>query len=826
MARRGGVSLNFGMRSWRAHPAPFFLLAGLLLAGIASAAETANVVVLPEFPAQLVGRTPNGKPVEELEVYRLPLTALAQEQEAHAAAQTGIERALDEADPGAAIDHLASYLAVHRAAEKLAAQTPGAALPERDRFRGLLERRALEAWHDDRPGTALLTWILRDRVSRLPDDSGRDLVERSVEANDGWAIWRLRVIDELARIMPPSAGLGELGWTIPTWSPLLRHPHELLDNRPRPFAEAEAIRLNPPLRNAFRPAGGAATVLRIQAAAPRNITLPGHTEFLEKSYVPIQSTAFTAFEAAQKQKLAELDQKIAVAQARADREAPKVKRTETTRTLVGYEDRPMFQQALPFGAKPPGVRQGDLYRSGTVRVPIYEEKTITREVVDPNHPLNVAVRALRQERLAVVQREFPTALRNSVALNDRLLDQWLGTADVPVEVEAGNGPARFVLRVPFIRVAVRPRDRKAPELDAGLREWRSRAQDPAGDGAGDVHRAVAVWWNFQRLETRLGAELAAREAALLGEFGFGLRPDTGPVVARLREMFRPPSAAPSQLYQEEWRSGSALPAQAEPGAPVAAGEWPVPQDRPDQAPRPTGDFRLVHDPAVEREARTLIERLRAAGLSLQLEARKLPRTAALFPVLAFARTRAADLGVFLWRTVPEQTPALHDDKTADRELRLHAPVEQRSFNEGMAWILAHPSRFEEARLLARQLRARGGPNTLVEISVSDRGIVREGRPDTSTYAPDPESRWLRAFLSTAGLESYLPTDRLPVTPRRWSPADLVVVLRGLPGAPARGLPLHALKELGKDPGKLLLVANGSGSMVDAKITADTTLSLW
>jgi hypothetical protein len=137
-----------------------------------------------------------------------------------AAPQNGIERALPEADPGAEIDHLASRLrGAPRGRETGPGALPGTTLPERDRFRGLLEQRALEAWRDDRPGTALLAWTLRERVTRLPDDPRRDLVERAVEANADWAPWRLRVLAELPRIMAPSTGLADLGWTVPMWSP-------------------------------------------------------------------------------------------------------------------------------------------------------------------------------------------------------------------------------------------------------------------------------------------------------------------------------------------------------------------------------------------------------------------------------------------------------------------------------------------------------------------------------------------------------------------------------------------------------------------------------
>ncbi len=808
----------------RALVRPF--LACVLGAAAGVAAETEPAFVLPQLPEPLTGHARDGTPIDELEVFRTPVASLAQESEAFAAAQAGLEQALDEADPAAAIDYLAAYFAVRRSAERLAAQTPGASLPTRDLFRPLLEARADEAWREDRPGTALLAWMLRDRVSQPPGQGGRSLVERSLDANEGWMLWRRRVLAELPRILPPVTGLGTLGYTIPPWSPLLRHPHDVLGNDPTPFADvAEIAHRRSPARDAYRAAGPGAT-LRIKAAAPRAVAAPRHSAFLERTYVPIQSDAFTAFERTQKENLAELDRRIAAAQARADREAPKITKTERTRTLVGYEDRPMFERALPFGAKPPGVRQGDLYRSGTIRVPIYEERTITREVVDPSHPLHRTVQALRQERLAVVQQEFPAALRDSVAVNERLLDQWIGTADVPLEVDDGTGPMRLVLRVPFVRIEARRREARAPDLVEGEALWRGRAQDVGLDGAADVHRAVALWWNLRQLQPRLGDERAAREVALLGELGFGLRPDTGPVVSRLREAFRLSSNAASALYEEDWPTGAAPAARADAGAPVMASAWPGFSEKATPAPAPGGEFRLVHDPAVAREAGALAARLRAAGLSVTLEARPLPRTAPLFPVLAFARSRSADLGAFLWRTVPEQMPALHDPPVAQRELRLHAPADERRFAEGLAWILAHPSRFAEARRLARRLRALGGPQTYVDISVSVRGVVREGHPEKTVLAPDASSRWLRDFLRSEGLADYLPTEDLRLGPLQSAPPDLVVVLRGQPGAPARGLPPAVLEKIGDDPDKLLLVTNGSGRLIQAAEVAATSLGLW
>jgi hypothetical protein len=337
---------------------------------------------------------------------------------------------------------------------------------------------------------------------------------------------------------------------------------------------------------------------------------------------------------------------------------------------------------------------------------------------------------------------------------------------------------------------------------------------------------VALWWNFRRLESRLGAELAAREVALVGELGFGLQLDTGPVVSRLRDMFQSDSYSWTTSYQEQWRTGSGLPARADPGAPPMVYEWPGSTEKAVPLPPPAGEFRLVHDPAVEREASALAERLRAARLSLRTEVRALPRTAPRFPVLALARSRSADLGGFLWQSVPEQMPALHDDTGAERELRLHAPTDEQRFTEGMAWICAHPSRFSEARRLARRLLALGGPQTVVQISVSVRGIVREGRPEKTVLAPDPESRWLREFLQSAGLSDYLPTQALRLGPRRSASADLVVVLRGLPDAPARGLSSGALKTIEGKPDTLLLVTNGTGRIINATAVPASTLALW
>ncbi len=256
--------------------------------------------------------------------------------------------------------------------------------------------------------------------------------------------------------------------------------------------------------------------------------------------------------------------------------------------------------------------------------------------------------------------------------------------------------------------------------------------------------------------------------------------------------------------------------------------WPVPAGAKPSPVAPQGKFRLVHDPAVEREAVALSARLRAEGLQLAVEARALPRTEMLYPVLAFAANRGADLGVFLWHVAPEQTVGVHRESGVPaEELRLHAPVEPYSFASGEAWILAHPSRVPEAIRLQQRLQQLAGPQAMVDITVSGRGTIGPDSPADELAAPDPTSRSLAWLLQTAGLaqrQAQIRPLRLPA--RQEISPDLVIILRGEPGAAPQGLSADQVSLLSRDNRILLHYKNGQWGQTDVASIAGHSLALW
>ncbi len=256
--------------------------------------------------------------------------------------------------------------------------------------------------------------------------------------------------------------------------------------------------------------------------------------------------------------------------------------------------------------------------------------------------------------------------------------------------------------------------------------------------------------------------------------------------------------------------------------------WPVPAGAQPSPVAPQGKFRLVHDPAVEREAASLSTRLRTQGLDLTVEARPLPRSDMLYPVLAFAASRGADLGVFLWHVAPEQTVGVHRESGVPQdELRLHAPVEPYSFASGEAWILAHPSRVPEAIRLQQRLQQLAGPQAMVDITVSGRGTIGPDSPADELAAPDPTSRSLAWLLQTAGLahrQAQIRPLRLPA--RQQISPDLVIILRGEPGAAPQGLSADQVSLLGRDKRILLHYKNGQWGQTDDASIAGHSLALW
>lgn len=804
------------------------LVLGLVAATVwtANAAET-RIDALPQFDAAFVGRTRTGALVSELPEFSLPLTNAAQEQSAWAVTQRGLADALASADAPAAIDYLAGYFRVRAAAEKLA-RSSGVDLPARDRFRTELLERAESYWREQRHGTALLAWILSDRVFRLPGEPGSEGIETRPDDNGGWTLWRNRVLRELSTIMPPTGiGFNNQGWALPPWSPVQEHPLVVLDRKPRPSKEGNAITLPLGPGRSDLTVADEGRKLHIQAGTPLSIELPAQFTTLEKWIERRANTEIDRQLAERAARLEAFDRRIAELEARVQREVPKISKTSTRQELTGYETVPTYTKAAPFHGYGPAVQQGDMVMTGSVQVAVYSITTHTIEIPDPNHPVSNLLRAAQQERQDYALQSIPSQSTNSLAYLDSWVDQWTGRAVIPLEIRQGTVTQRVNLRVPFTYGVMRPQNAAGVDaLTADLR-WRERVNEPSAAGAAEVHRAAAAWVFYRQLAARHGEELAARETALLGELLFAFDPDGGPLLQALRERFLvpDPTAVPSP-YAPGWRGASLTSAKPEPGAPAAVWRWPVPMDPNASVPVPSGSFRLVHDPAVERQARELETRLHAAGLAVERTPRSLPRTAPLLPVLAFSRERTNDLGAFLWHRLPEQIPALHEDPAGTREVRLHAPVPRENFAGGQAWILAHPARFAEARALALKLYALGGPETLIEVTVSWRGLTDSNRSGESVFSADPHSANLQAVLARAGVTELGPIAPVAHSLRPSPPADLIFVLRGSSEAAPRGLSPEERRLLGTSNDTMLLFVNGARKVIKASDTAETSLSLW
>ncbi len=279
----------------------------------------------------------------------------------------------------------------------------------------------------------------------------------------------------------------------------------------------------------------------------------------------------------------------------------------------------------------------------------------------------------------------------------------------------------------------------------------------------------------------------------------------------------------------------APPQRSQPGAAVGLApsfadtnfKWPVPAGASPSPRVPQGAVRLVFDPAVEREAQALAGRLRGLGLDVRPEARELARTEILSPVLAMPAARGADLGVFLWHAVPNQAVAVHREPgVPNDELRLHAPAEPFSFASGEVWILAHPSRVEEALRLHATLQKLGGPQAMVDIGVSWRGVIATNLPRNEVLAPDPDGRGLAWLRKTAGLGALGDVRPLALPARLNIAPDLVIVLRGEATAAPCGLTAEQLALLGRDDRHQILFQNGQWQKIDVATIVGHSLALW
>lgn len=782
-------------------------------------------IAIPRLDFAAGGKTPEGGAIHDLPAYATPLTRVDQLAPIIPVVTAGIERALADQDAVALTRHLGAWSRQWDAAFKLWEQDRTQRLPENPVI-GTLTRAANAAWAEGRFGTALLGWLARDRYQIKVTVPGERELFVHASGDHGWARWRRTVAEQLGRVMPAldDATLAQQLDALPPWSPAIRHPGEVFFNWARPVLEAghawpvESVKADAMPRLVRDPSE--VRFASFTVAPPATLPPAGSRGYREDFFRREQATPdYARLKKERADRLAQFTQRIAALEQRVQREVPMLTKVVGTRQVqAGTEVVTTSRTGMPFDRK--GVKQGDIVMETTQR-PVYKTVTDTITVRDENHPLVKELENLKKNAGDFKRQPEPTPLTGKLELTRTVFDRWSAEPIVPVRLTIAQTVRALNLAVPMTHETSRAYGAPVTPDATGAEGLRKKMSDPAKLGAAEVHRAVATLVLRERLAEKMGAARAEKEAALVAELLFGFaRPDGG-VIGLLRELSdgRPSANA---------TSAPAPVASKDIGAPNFSGSWPVPANAEPSARVPAGPLRLVHDPAAAREAQALVGRLKAAGLELAVEARALPRGNQLFPILAFAGSRSADVGVFLWRAVPMQMVGLHTDSTVPaHELRLHAGPTPPDFANGMVWMLAHPARVAEARALEAKLRALGGAAVFVDISVSWRGTIRPGRPVRTLFSPEPESAPLAAVLAKVGLADAGPIGVLEWPQQRALPPDFAVVLRAPADAPAQGLAPADLKALGTPADDRMLILTGSQvRAVAPQTTAKTSLGWW
>lgn len=785
----------------------------------------------PRLDLAAGGKTPEGGAIHELPAYATPLTRVDQLAPILPVVTAGLERALADQDAVALTRHLGAWSRQWDAAFKLWEKDRTQSLPSNPVI-GTLTRAANAAWAEGRFGTALLGWLARDRYQiNVTVPAERELFMHA-SGDHGWARWRRTVLDQLGRVMPAleDAALAKQLDALPPWSPALRHPGELFNDAPRPLLEAghpwpiESVKAEALPRLIRDKSEG--RVVAFVATPPATLPPAGMRGYREDFFRREQATPdYARLKKEHADRLAQFTRQTAALEQRVQREVPMItKVTGTRRVQTGTEPILVERRGMPFDKK--GVRQGEYLGQEVVgHRPIYKIVTDTITVRDENHPLVKQLEKTKKDFADFRKQPAPMPLTGKLELTRAVFDRWSAEPIVPVRLTIAQTVRALNFAVPMTHETSRVYGTPVTPDATGAEGLRKKMSDPAKFGAAEVHRAVATLLLQERLAEKIGAARATKEAALVAELVFGFAPEGTGVIRLLRDMKdRPPSAAPVAA------KGVPPPpvASKDIGAPNFSGSWPVPAGAEPSARVPAGPLRLVHDPAATREAQALVGRLKAAGLELTVEARALPRGNQLFPILAFAGSRSADVGVFLWHAAPMQMAGLHTDSTVPaHELRLHAGPTPPDFANGMVWMLAHPARVAEARALEAKLRAIGGAAVFVDISVSWRGTIRPGRPARTLFSPEPESAPLAAVLAKVGLVDAGPIGVLEWPQQRALPPDFAVVLRAPADAPAQGLAPADLKALGlPTDDRMLILTGGQVRTVAPQTTAKTSLAWW
>ncbi|MBL9200932.1 MAG: hypothetical protein JNL39_10525 [Opitutaceae bacterium] len=782
-------------------------------------------IVIPRLDFATGGRTPEGGAIRELPAYATPVTRVDQLAAIIPVITAGIERALADQDPVALTRHLGAWSRQWEAAFKLWEQNRTQRLAQNPVI-GTLTRAADAAWAEGRFGTALLGWLARDRYQievMVPVD--RELFMHA-SSDHGWAKWRRTVAEQLGRVMPAleDAALAQQLDALPPWSPAIRHPREVFFNWPRPVLEpwqgwpVESVKADALPRLVRDPSE--VRFASFTVAPPATLPPAVQRGYREDFFRREQATPdYARLKKERADRLAQFTQRIAALEQRVQREVPMLTKVVGTRQVqAGTEVVTTSRTGMPFDRK--GVKQGDIVMETTQR-PVYKTVTDTITVRDENHPLVKELEKLKKDAGDFKRQPEPTPLTGKLELTRTAFDRWSAEPIVPVRLTIAGTVRALNLTVPMTHETSRAFGTPETPDATGAEGLRRKMSDPAKLGAAEVHRAVATLAVREQLAERLGAARAEKEAALVAELLFGIRRPDGGVISLLRELH---DGRPSPIAM----SAPTPVASKDPGAPAFTGSWPVPAGAEPSARVPAGPLRLVHDPAAAREAQALVGRLKVAGLELAVEARALPRGNQLFPILAFAGSRSADVGVFLWHAAPMQMAGLHSDSTVPaHELRLHAGPTPPDFANGMVWMLAHPARVAEARALEAKIRALGGAAVFVDISVSWRGVIGPGRPARTLISPEPESRLLADVLAKAGLADAGPVGLLAWPRTTALPPDFALVLRAPADAPAQGLAPADLKALGAPADDRMLIVNGSQvRAVAPQTTAKTSLGWW
>ncbi len=501
-------------------------------------------VAPPRLGSPSLVRTPEVRAILDRPEYRLPLTNLEQEPSAHAAAMAGVTAAINEGDPAALIAHLAGWMRVRRAAEEMARTDRARALPARDLQPHLLSF-VEPARKAGRFGTVFLLRLAMDREWWW---SGRRVEERETVRTDelDWLSWRQGALISLPWLMlvASDGDLSASGPAIPPWSPVLRHPAELLARRFVPLLNIPPERLaSSDLKslNTFYRRDPTAVLLTIHApgskrapeiVAGRTRAVTQRVPAVNRNYereVAERDAALKATIAELDKKLAELDKKIAAVR-------PVVETRSKKRVLVATERKATYR-TRSINENGPGTRQGDQVFTGWVDVPTYKDVVEVQQSPDFNHPLYAEKRKLEAERKNPAQKPAPTqVLATGTDGVTTHYDRWSATPTVAVTLKE-NGTERTVwLNVPMTYERARSSAHPLSNIALGSASLRRMVANPASLGAAYVHRAVAAFLVEERLKATIGERRARIEAALIGELLFGFEPDEGTVLQALREI--------------------------------------------------------------------------------------------------------------------------------------------------------------------------------------------------------------------------------------------------------------------------------------------------